>query len=488
MSIAVYVMHVPGAGRDEALAKLLERVPTAIVMADPERRGAWWNAERCWVAGAASGAEWTIVLNDDALPCEGFAEIAEKALAARQPRDPVCFYAARPEAVDVLAEHTHWYTTHDDLVGVGCALHRGVIWRFRDWLSCHPAVSDFSDDGRINLWAMATGRLIYTTVPSLVDHQLPAESMVGSQVDGSAGARQATVPATPNMDRIDWSGPAKHLGRSRWSNHWEMVHRLRKVTAEHLERAYLVERQGVPVSDKPHVIISTPAYGGPELGYLQSVQAVIRDLEEHGIQATWNLAPGDSLVTRARHCLQHMALCSPATHVLQWDADIECLVPSAVRAMVESGHDIVGGAYPRRDGSGMVVANPLMKSIREQWVPIDQKSRCIKVAEVGTGFLMVTRKALIDLQVRHPELMYQADIEPFRGAPMWALFDVALEPYPEMPQRRRYASEDWHFCHLARDAGYDVHVYYPPKFVHWGKQGHHGNIADAWGMQRRAPT
>jgi hypothetical protein len=488
VTIAVYVMHVPGDSEREAtLAKLRERVPGCVVVRDPDRTGAWSTARKCWEAGVEA-ADWVVVLNDDALPCEGFREVATAALAQRHPNDPVCFYVGRPDAVDVLADRLHWYTTHDDLVGVGCALHRSVIPEFLAWVDANPDVDDFSDDGRLNLWAMATGRLIYTTLPALVDHQLPEASMVGSAVDDSAGARVATVPSTPNMDRIDWSGPAKHLGRSRWSNHWEMLHRVAFRSPELIERAYLVERQGVPVSDKPHVLISTPAYSGPELGYLQSVQAVIRDLEEHGIQVTWNLAPGDSLVTRARHCLQHMFLCTTATHHLQWDADIECLAPSAVRSMLATGHDIIGGAYPRRDGSGCVVANPLMQSIREKWVPVNQETRCIKVSEVGTGFLMVSRKALVDLQARHPELMYQADIEPFRGAPMWALFDVALEAYPEMPRRRRYASEDWHFCHLARDAGYDVHVFYPPKFIHWGKQGHQGNIADAWGMNGRAPA
>jgi hypothetical protein len=488
--VAVYVMHVPGDPvRTAALEQLWRREPHADVVADPERKGAWATARRCWEKGLANGADWIIVLNDDALPCEDFREVATKALAARSPNDPVCFFTALPDAVHLLAGIDHWYTTHDDFIGVGCALHRDVIPEFLAWVDANPGVNDFTDDGRVNLWAMATRRLIYTTVPSLVDHQLPNQSMVGSRLDASDGPRLATVPPMVGMDRVDWTGRVAHFGRSRGGNHWELVHRVATPTPDLIEAAYLVARSGEPVSEKPHVLIATPTYSPAELGYLSSVRATMADLEAHGIEVTWMLTPGDSLVTRGRHCLQHVFLATTATHFLQWDADIECLEPTAVRKMLECGHDIVGGAYPRRDGSGCVVANPRFEDIRDrQSVPIDYQSGCIKVGEVGTGFLMVSRKAIVDLAARHPELLYMADLEPFRGAPMWALFDVAFEPYPEMPHRRRYASEDWHFCHLARKAGYDVHIYYPPKFVHWGKQGHQGHVIQAWGMEEARPS
>lgn len=478
MSLAIYVMHVPGT-RDEQLKKLLERVPLALVMGDPNRKGAWWNARRCWQDGIELEADWIVVLNDDALPCEGFAEVAEKALAARDPRDPVCFYTAHPKAAEVLP--AHWYTTHDDLVGVGCALSRQSAIEFLEWVDRNPGMSDFSDDGQINLWAMATGLLIHTTVPSLVDHQLPDESMV---TWSSPDARTAVVPPTEEMRYIDWTGRASHLGRKRHGNHWELLHRAARVDVELIERAYAVERHGAPVSKGLHVFIAMPAYVTPEAAVRVSVQNAVMDLREHGIEATYFETPGDSLVTRGRHGLMHEFLRSTATHLLQWDADVECLDPTAVRKMVESGYDVVGGAYPWRDGSGRVVVNPLPDTVRDQHVDIDSRTHCIKVSEVGTGFMLTSRKCILRLCDRHPTLMYQADIEPYVGAPMWALFDAAIEYHPATG-RRRYASEDWRFCTLAREAGYDVVVYYPPVFRHWGKKAHEGHITKAWGMNTR---
>ncbi len=264
-------------------------------------------------------------------------------------------------------------------------------------------------------------------------------------------------------------------------DHWGAVFDAPELTPEVIEKGFLHQRGGLPVSPTPHVLIAMPAYVTPEAAVRASVGRIVADLHEHGIDATLFESPGDSLVTRGRHGLMHAALCSTATHLLQWDADIECLDATAVRHMVLSGFDVVGGAYPWRDGSGRVVCNPLPDTVKDQHVDIDPETKCLKVAEVGTGFLLTSRKMLVDLCSKHPELLYMADIEPYVGAPMWALFDAHLEHRAETG-RRRYASEDWRFCQLAREAGYDIHVYYPPIFRHWGKFPHAGHITKSWGM------
>lgn len=482
MKIGYYVMHLRTEARVATLERLLRAFEheTPTVVEDPYRAGAWHTARRCWNQGLDDGCDWIVVLNDDALPCRDFEDRVRDALAERDEQDPVCFYTAHPDASTV--PPLRWYTTHDDLVGVGCALSRQSAIDFLAWCKEHDGEFEgFSDDGRINLWAMSQGRLIYTTVPSLVEHQLPNESTVPWS---SSEGRRAVVPPEDEPPAIAPAG-ACHLGRARYGNHWEMLFRVQPVDDLAIERAYEIERNGIPVDARPHVFIAMPAYVMPETAVRASVEANVRDLRAHGYEATVFESPGDSLVTRGRHGLSHEFLRSTATHFLQWDADIECLAPNAVRGMVESGRPIVGGAYPWRDGSGRVVCNPLPESIGVGKLQIDTKAKCIKVREVGTGFLMVSRTCLVNLMATHPELMYEADIEPFVGAPMWSLFDAALEMGPH--GRKRYASEDWRFCTLAREAGYDVAVYYPPKFRHWGKFPHTGHIIEAWGLNRPEP-
>jgi hypothetical protein len=488
MKLAICIMHAAfEPQRHNTLAKLLRPlcpdVDTVLhVEYDDHRNGAWATARKCWEWGIEAGVDWIVVLNDDAVTCDNFVEQVREALAQRDERDPVCLYTAHPLAPEAL--RARWYTTHDDLVGVGCALSRDSAADFLAWVDANPGVSDTSDDGRLNMWAMATARLIWTTVPSLVDHQLPDDTTVTWSKDQGGGwniphARVAVVPPDTGVFLDGPTPPAPHFGRMRAGNHWELLHLSSEVNATLIERAYAVERHGVPVSTKPHVFIAMPAARAPELAVRVSVQRTQQDLLDHGIECTVFESPGDSLVTRGRHCLSHVFLTTTATHFLQWDDDVEILDPSAVRKMVESRHNIVGCAYPWRDGSGRVVCNPLPETAQYGYVDFDTH-QCCKVSEIGTGFLMVSRQCLVDLAARHPEDMYQADIEPYIGAPMWALFDARIELSPN--GRKRYASEDWRFCSIARAAGYGVWLYYPPVLQHWGKVAHKGHVTKSWGM------
>lgn len=265
--------------------------------------------------------------------------------------------------------------------------------------------------------------------------------------------------------------------------YWETLFRAERVTPQLIEEAYAEHRGGLEVSETPRVLILVPAYNASEPHQRASVNATMLDLRENGIEADYCETSGDSLVTRGRHCLVHLFMCSQATHLLQWDADVEMVDPTAVRKMVASGHDVVGCAYPWRDGSGRVVCNPLRDGVGPDGragARIDVHN-CMPVAEIGTGFLMTSRKVITDLMSRHPELLYEADLSDYLGCPMWALFDAYLETKPN--GRKRYASEDWRFCSLARAAGHAVNVYYPPILRHWGKVAHEGHITKAWDLK-----
>jgi hypothetical protein len=147
--------------------------------------------------------------------------------------------------------------------------------------------------------------------------------------------------------------------------------------------------------------------------------------------------------------------------------------------MLETGLPVIGCAYPFRNGSGQVVANPRKEDFETGELFIDPQHQTIRVSEVGTGFLLIDRKVIVTLCEKHPELLYKADLIDLMAQPMWALFDVAIVD-------RRYLSEDWQFCRLWREAGGDVHVYLPPEFRHWGLKGHEGHIMDAWQLRPKA--
>ncbi len=454
-----------------------------VAAADHDRKGSLWCWREAMRLGLATEATHIVWLPDDAILPVGFRDALERAITARPTEVFDCavnhIEFTRPEfRVDA-----NWYTTHDGYCGVGGVMPRALLEEHLVWRDDNLGWAWADDphyvanDLGVNFWAMATGRLIWKPTVSLVGHDASIPSLDGNPSNNIRQPQRLVEDASG----VSFDGAPVHLGRTYNGNHWEMLHHVERPSAEVIERAYEAHRQGAKVSEKPHVFIAMPAYVQPEAAVRVSVERIVADLHQHGIASTVFENGGDSLVTRGRHGLVHEMLCTPATHLLQWDADIECLDHTAVRKMVETGYDVVGGAYPWRDGSGRVVANPLAETVRDKEIDVDTGAKCLRVAEVGTGFLLTSRKILVDLAQRHPELMYMADIEPYVGAPMWALFDAYLEMRDS--GRRRYASEDWRFCQLARQAGYGVHVYYPPVFRHWGKTAHQGHIVKAWGLQ-----
>ncbi len=431
-------------------------------------------------------ATHVVFLPDDALLVPNFVEVWTKLIEAN-PEALICGLSNHDLAPEAAQRGARWYTTTDGFVGFAGTMPIAWLREYLAWREQHD-LSKYPADASVNLWAITTGRLVHKPLPSPIQHDLSYESLDGNQWQNTAPEaktlRSSQVwDAGADLRDVDWSGPIVCLPPTFSQQRWDVAWKL-PLTAENLEAMYHADRGG-PVSDTPHVYIAVPAYQPSELAQRASVRRTVADLEAHGIAVTYVETPGDSLVTRGRHCLVHEFLRSPATHLLQWDADVECLDPSAVRKMVQSGHDVVGGAYPWRDGSGRVVCNPLPDMVGNDGagsVDIDLFN-CMRVAEIGTGFMLTSRRCIVDLQVRHPELMYMADLSNWSGQPMWALFDVHLEPRPD--GHRRYASEDWRFCTLAREAGYGVHVYYPPVFRHWGKTAHEGHLTKAWGMAAR---
>lgn len=434
--------------------------------------------------GLRTGAAHLMTLPDDAVLTRDFVRVALAMIAAR-PDDILDCVSNHPEAPAALAKGADWYSTIGGSIMIG-GIMRAERWRcYLEWRERAIADDAFVaiDDG-LNMWATQLREPIYKPLPSPVQHDLSLGSLNGN-ADQEPLCRTSQVFAADGLAEKDWHGDVIVLGRTFGMQHWNALYCL-KPEAWDLEAVYHAHRQGEPVSATPHVLIATPAYQATEMPMRRSRDLVVEDLSMHGISVTVMETPGDSLVTRGRHALQHEFLASIATHLLQWDHDISVDDPACVRRMLESGHDVIGGAYPFRDGSGEVVANRRVEDQISGSVLLSTAG-CMPVATIGTGFLLTSRRAIVELAQLHPELLYEADMEPYKGFGMFALFDVALSQFPFRPEgRRRYVSEDWRFCELWRAAGHDVWCFVPPHFQHWGKKGHAGHILDAWKM-RRAP-
>lgn len=411
-----------------------------------------------------SDATHMVFLPDDAILVPHFVEVITKCIEAR-PEAIICCQSNHTGARVAYDAGYHWYATPD-----GCTLFGGVLpiawvrehlsWRKR---ALKPNVLVQGDEG-VNLWAMATNRLIYKPLPSLVDHDTTLKSLDGNDEGPNAQSPRRSVVWEPEADlrNVDWSGKALNLGRTYEGNHWRLVLDLETPMPD---RMYEVQRQKA-VSPTPYVYIATPCYGGMTFAdYTQSTHMVAADLTRHDVSVCFDWSVADSLVQRARNRLMHRFLASPCTHLLFWDADVVPEDPSLVRRMLETGFPIVGGAYPFKDDSGRVVVttwdDPELQPVKG----------AIEVMDVPTGFLLIERSVLIDLMRRHPETMYQSDSPNDRGQPMYALFEAGI-------YGARYLSEDYMFCQRAQAAGHRVRCMVDAAFRHHGSRAYRGNFAE----------
>jgi hypothetical protein len=286
---------------------------------------------------------------------------------------------------------------------------------------------------------------------------------IGATVDSAAGSNRtpsAPVEGVP-ASTSPFEDPRWLMVRERPPAEWD------------LEVMYARARGGA-VSDKPLPAIVVPSYRESErIAQVCRISrnAVRTDLGNHGIESLAAPIAGDSLVCRMRQRAVHMFLMSNATHLLFWDADIECMTPSCVREMLATGHDVIAGACPFKNMSGDTVHN-LFDDVEPK---VDEQG-CVEVQDAGTGFMLISRRTLIALMQAHPELQHWSmSQDRDRGAPLWALFDTAIIDGV-------YQSEDYYFCRLWQMHGGKVYVYAPARFRHWGEHGFEGGFLQQHGL------
>jgi len=130
------------------------------------------RAALAWAEG--QDASHVLVIQDDALPVEGFAGLAEAAIDER-PNHIISYYlgTGRPAQTEArqairLADRTQsrWVEMSRIYWGVAWSIPTSLLPELNAWLSTHNGATD-SITGR---WMLRTGRLCFYTWPCLVDH------------------------------------------------------------------------------------------------------------------------------------------------------------------------------------------------------------------------------------------------------------------------------------------------------------------------------
>jgi hypothetical protein len=219
MKIAVSIAHAGHiAERKPLLERLLKDLGSnfAHVHVEGDKAPPHVWSERQWLATIRSGVTHGLFLNDDLFLCDHFAETLARVVEAR-PNDVISLYCSDERARHIVGR---WYTSREGLIGNAYVVPIQVLCEFlafrkRDLVeSC---VETLTEDQQLNLFCMATGRKVWHTRPSLVEHDVSIASCYGNE--GNA-ARTAAIGPWKNMHHLDWTASAApHLGRFFRGNH-----------------------------------------------------------------------------------------------------------------------------------------------------------------------------------------------------------------------------------------------------------------------------
>lgn len=170
-------------------------------------------------------------------------------------------------------------------------------------------------------------------------------------------------------------------------------------------------------------------------------------------ESTWRVTTkyADGLISRARSIVVSRWWAETADDVfLMIDDDVTFSAADAERLvqLCRDGHDLICGAYVVGDCSHLAI-----RHVQGEAIDFAPGLPPVEIEYAATGFMAVSRRVIDALVPTLP--LCHAD-QPWA---FWPLFMPMCAPMqsPQGPTTA-YLSEDWAFCHRAREAGFTVWV------------------------------
>jgi hypothetical protein len=222
----------------------------------------------------------------------------------------------------------------------------------------------------------------------------------------------------------------------------------------------------------PQLFIATPMYGGLCNGsYTVGLLTAVGVFSRNGIAMQYAHMMNESLITRARNALTKDFLASECTHLMFIDADIGFLPQDIVR-MVHADKEIICGIYPKKEINWLEVTKAVNAGVPPQELHKHTGAFVVnlvggatsaegdmytpmEIANGGTGFMLIKREVFEVLIGRVPTYtndMFTAIDDQSIKEEINEFFTTSIDK----ESGNRLLSEDYHFCKIAREAGFKV--------------------------------
>ncbi len=215
----------------------------------------------------------------------------------------------------------------------------------------------------------------------------------------------------------------------------------------------------------PFLHLATPCYGGQaHVVYMRSLLDLRPACKARDVSLWPDLGGGEALIGRGRGSYLMKFLRSDATHLLFVDADVG-FSAEAVFRLLDSGHDVVGGVYPRKAQTPAALRSGELAmefdALDGEAVGADGFQR---VAAVGAGFLMISRPAAERLLAAYRRLLAKlGDVQGAAEGGALMVFDSFVEP-----ETGRYLNDWQALGRRWRDLGGEVWADRRAGLIHTG--------------------
>ena len=243
-----------------------------------------------------------------------------------------------------------------------------------------------------------------------------------------------------------------------------------------------------------NIFVAIPCYGGNISNLtFHSLLNTLRLLNDSGHNVRIETLPTESLISRARNKFVTKFLENKefnGTHLLFIDADIGFNIENLKR-IIEFDREVVTCTYPVKG----FYWQQLLDRIKEN-NNIDEKTMrdyllqfnvnlypntqfnngFARVKESATGFMLIRREVFTTIMQKFPHLKYKPDLRTgIEGSDMaYDFFPVGC--YKEKDGVTRYLSEDYYFCRLAEECGFEIWTDLQTPITHLGSTEYSGSF------------
>lgn len=218
----------------------------------------------------------------------------------------------------------------------------------------------------------------------------------------------------------------------------------------------------------PHIMICTPCHSGKvDLNYHISMALAGGYLAQHGVNYTLDYNVGMNIDwARSQMATSFLHKVKECTHLLFVDDDMAFSADLPYRLLIENV-DVVAVPYRRKIRD---VKYNIRHGVRVKTIP--NRPYMISVDSIATGMMLIRRNVFEKLENKVPEFLYDDKGEKGRLFFRHQLVD------DEMVGGVSYMGEDYYFCKLAKDNGFDIWAYVDEQIAHMGVYAFDGNYRE----------